>query len=96
MNKAFINLFIVYQLGDGWYVNSAPIITADWKAPSGQQWVVPLGAGFGRLSFLGKLPLNVQAGGFYNVVKPDAGPDWQLRVQVQVLLPTKILGGVAG
>ena len=24
---------------------------------------------------------------FYNVVKPDYGPDWQLRAQVQFLFP---------
>ena len=93
VSKMVINLFIVYQLGQGWYVNSAPIISADWNAPSGQQWIVPLGVGAGKLSFVGKLPLNVQVGAFYNVAKPDVGPDWQLRVQVQVLLPTKIIGG---
>lgn len=93
VSKMLVNLFLVYQLGQGWYVNSAPIIAADWKAPSGQQWTVPAGAGVGKLSFLGKLPLNAQVGAFYNVVKPDGGPDWQLRVQVQVLLPTKIIGG---
>ena len=33
------------------------------------------------------LPLNIQLGAFYNVVKPEFGPDWSTRVQVQVLLP---------
>ena len=93
VSRMLLNLFLVYQLGQGWYVNSAPIITADWKAPSGQQWVVPVGAGVGRLSFVGRLPLNVQIGAFYNVVKPDIGPDWQLRAQVQMLLPKSMLGG---
>lgn len=93
VSKMLINLFLVRQLGDGWYVNSAPIITADWKAASGQQWVVPLGAGFGKLSFIGKLPLNLQVGAFYNVVKPDIGPDWQLRVQAQVLFPSSLITG---
>ena len=87
VNKGLLQYFIVYQLGNGWYVNSAPINTANWKAESGQKFVVPLGAGAGKLVFLGKLPLNAQAGAYYNVVKPDVGPDWQLRVQVQVLLP---------
>lgn len=87
-----LNLFIVCQLGDGWYINSAPIINVNWKAESGQQWVVPLGAGFGKLTFVGgKLPLNIQIQYYYNVVKPDFGPDSQLRVQVQVLLPKSIL-----
>jgi hypothetical protein len=93
VNRGLINLFIVRQLGEGWYVNSAPIITVDWKASSGQQWIVPLGVGAGKLLFVGKLPLNVQVGYYYNIVKPDFGPKSQLRVQAQILLPTSIFGG---
>jgi hypothetical protein len=87
VNRGLLQYFIVYQLGNGWYVNSAPVNTANWKAESGQKFLVPLGAGGGKLLFLGKLPVNVQSQVYYNVVKPDAGPDWQLRVQLQVLLP---------
>ncbi|HET6349113.1 MAG TPA: neuromedin U [Candidatus Krumholzibacteria bacterium] len=87
VNKGLIQYFIVRQLGDGWYVNSAPIITVNWKAESGQKWVVPFGAGGGKLFFMGRLPVNVQSQAYYNVVKPDIGPDWQLRFQIQVLLP---------
>jgi hypothetical protein len=87
VSKGLLQYFIVYQLGNGWYVNSAPINTANWKAESGQKFLVPLGAGGGKLVFLGKLPVNLQSQVYYNVVKPDIGPDWQLRVQVQVLLP---------
>ncbi|MGD8727684.1 MAG: hypothetical protein PVH40_08565 [Gemmatimonadales bacterium] len=87
VSRGSLQYFIVRQLGNGWYVNSAPINTANWKAESGQKFLVPLGAGGGKLVFLGKLPVNMQSQVYYNVVKPDIGPDWQLRVQVQVLLP---------
>ncbi|MEJ2721118.1 MAG: neuromedin U, partial [bacterium] len=87
VNKGLINVFLAYQLGDGWYLNSAPIITVDWKADSGQKWIVPLGAGGGKVTMVGKLPINAQVGAYANVVKPDFGPDWQLRVQVQFFLP---------
>ena len=94
VNHMLLNLFIVRQLGDGWYVNSAPIITADWQADSGQQWIVPFGAGGGKLVMLGgKLPVNIQSQLYYNVVKPDFGPEWQWRFQVQILLPKSILSG---
>jgi hypothetical protein len=93
VNRGLIQYFIVRQLGDGWYVNSAPIITVNWKAADGQKWVVPFGVGAGRLIFVGKLPLNLQVGAYYNVVKPDIGPKWQFRIQAQVLLPTSILTG---
>ena len=87
VNKTFINLFLVYQLGGGLYVNSAPIITANWKADEGQKWIVPLGAGLGKVAKIGRLPVNTQVGAYANVVKPDIGPDWQFRVQVQFFLP---------
>ena len=87
VNKGLLQYFVVYQLGNGWYANSAPIITVDWTAPEGQQWTVPVGAGGGKLLFLGKLPVNIQSQAYYFVEKPDYGPDWQLRVQVQFLFP---------
>jgi hypothetical protein len=91
VNHMLLNLFIVRQLGKGWYVNSAPIITADWKAESDDRWIVPLGAGGGKLVLLGgKLPLNLQTQLYYNVVRPDFGPEWQWRVQAQILLPKTI------
>ena len=49
---------------------------------------IDVGVQGGKLVFLGKLPVNIQSQVYYNVVKPDVGPDWQLRFQVQVLLPT--------
>jgi len=88
VNKGLLQYFVVYQLGGGWYLNTAPIITVDWQAESGQRWKVPVGAGGGKLMFWGKLPVNVQAQAYTFVEKPDVGPDWQMRVQVQVLLPT--------
>lgn len=36
---------------------------------------------------LGKLTVNTQLGGYYNVVKPEDGPDWQVRLQVQLRFP---------
>ena len=87
VNRGLLNLFLVYQLGGGWYVNSVPIINVDWEAPEGQRWLVPLGAGAGKVAMLGRLPVNTQVGAYVNVVKPDIGPDWQLRLQVQFFLP---------
>jgi len=91
VNHMLINAFVVKQLGGGWYVNSSPIITADWTAKSEDQWIVPLGGGGGKMVMLGgKLPLNLQTQMYYNVVRPDFGPEWQWRVQVQIMLPASM------
>jgi hypothetical protein len=79
--------FLNYNFPNGTYITSAPIVTANWKAESGQQWTVPLGIGVGHIFHVGKLPVNTQISGYYNVVHPDDGANWQLRAQVQLMFP---------
>jgi hypothetical protein len=67
--------FVNYNFPKGWYVSTSPVITANWEADgSDNTWTVPVGGGFGRLIRIGKLPVNLQAQAFYNVVKPDDAP----------------------
>jgi hypothetical protein len=79
--------FVNYNFPDGFYINSVPIITANWEAESRQRWTVPLGAGVGKIFHFGALPVNMQLGAYYNVVQPDNGPGWQLRFQMQFMFP---------
>ena len=79
--------FINYNLPKGWYLTSAPIITANWEANSDNTWTVPFGGGVGKFFKIGKQPINTQLSAYYNVEKPNFGPDWQLRFQVQFLFP---------
>ena len=83
--------FINYNFpgGHGWYFVSSPIITADWTAAPGQQWIVPVGGGFGRLFKIGDQPISAAVQGFYNVVRPDNGPTWTLRLFVSLLFPDR-------
>lgn len=87
VSQMLIQPFVNYNFPKGWYLSSAPIVTANWEADSGDVWTVPIGGGMGKIFRLGKLPLNTQLQAFYNVVKPDEGPDWQLRFQLQFLFP---------
>ena len=86
-NNGLIQPFVNYNFSEGFYLTSSPILTVDWKADSGQRWVVPLGGGVGKIFHLGKLPVNTQLAAYYNVVHPDNGADWQLRFQVQLMFP---------
>jgi hypothetical protein len=80
--------FVNYNSTGGLYYCFSPVITADWKASGGNQWTVPLGGGVGKIFKIGgKLPLNLQAQAFYNIVSPDNGPDWSIRLQAAILLP---------
>jgi hypothetical protein len=88
VSAMLIQPFVNYNLPHGWYLTTAPIITANWKADSDNRWTLPLGAGVGKIVKLGRLPINVQLSAYNNVVTPEAfGADWQLRFQVQFLFP---------
>jgi len=79
--------FVNYNFEGGFYLTTAPILTADWKAENSQQWTVPVGGGVGKIFHLGKLPVNTQISAYYNVVRPDFGANWQIRAQVQLMFP---------
>jgi hypothetical protein len=86
-NNFLLQPFLNYNFPEGLYLTSSPIITANWKADSDDRWTVPLGGGVGKIFHFGKLPVNTQIQAFYNVVTPDDGADWTLRLQVQLLFP---------
>ncbi len=90
VNRFLTQYFVNYNLANGWYLTSSPIITADWEASSGNQWTVPVGGGFGKVFRIGTLPFNAAVAAFSNVVRPDPGPDWTLRFAIAVLLPKSI------
>lgn len=50
--------FINYNLSNGWYLVSSPIVTANWQAANGEQWILPVGGGVGRVFRVGRQPLN--------------------------------------
>jgi len=81
--------FINYNIpnGNGLYLTSAPIMTANWEADSSDTWTIPVGGGVGKIFKIGKQPINGQVSAYYNVEKPKFGADWQLRLQLQFLFP---------
>ncbi len=87
VNRMLLQYFVNYNLDDGWYLTSAPIITRNWNAPSGEDWVVPFGGGFGKIFRIGNQPMNAQVQAFYNAVDTTASGDWSIRFQLQFLFP---------
>lgn len=87
VNLFTFQYFINYNLPSGWYLVSAPINTANWEADSSDRWTIPVGGGAGKVVKIGNLPINLQSQVFYNIEKPENGPEWQLRLQMQLLFP---------
>jgi hypothetical protein len=89
VNQMTWQYFINYNLKKGWYLTSSPIITANWKAASGNVWTVPVGGGIGRVMRLGPQPVNVSVGFFGNAAHPSGGSPWGMRLQLAFLYPKK-------
>jgi len=87
VNLLTVQPFINYNLPQGWYLTSSPIITANWEADSDNRWTVPIGGGVGKIFKIDAQPINAQLTSYYNVVRPDGGADWQIRLQIQLLFP---------
>jgi hypothetical protein len=87
VNQTLLQPFVTYNLPEGWYVTSSPVITANWSADSSQRWSVPMGGGAGKLFRIGGQPINATLQAYDYVERPSFGPKWALRFQVQFLFP---------
>jgi hypothetical protein len=79
--------FVNYNLKKGWYLSSSPVISANWKASSGNVWTVPVGGGVGRILRLGLQPVNISAQFYGNAAHPSGGSPWGMRLQIAFLFP---------
>ncbi len=87
VNQMLLQYFVNYNMKKGWYLTTSPIITADWRAPSGNQAVVPFGGGVGRIMKLGFQPVNITGQFYGNAVHPTGESPWGMRLQIQFLFP---------
>ena len=71
-----LQYFINYNMKEGWYLEMAPIITANWRASSDNVWTVPVGGGIGRIMKVGFQPINGQLQFYGNAVYPTGGSSW--------------------
>ena len=93
VNQFLLQLFINYNFGKGWALASAPIITANWDAPDGEEWTVPLGLGFSRTTAFNNRPMTIGVQYYHNVEHPTASAADVLRVQISLLYPPRPKSG---
>ena len=87
VNQSLIQTFINYNLDNGWYLMTDPIILANWGVSSGNRWTVPVGGGIGRIFKVGNQPLNCRLRAYYNIERPDGAPEWSVNFSVAFLFP---------
>jgi hypothetical protein len=86
VSQLLLEPFVNYNMEEGWYLVSSPIITANWLAPS-NKWALPIGAGIGKIFRIGDQPMNASLQAFDYVLSPTGGPKWAVRAQLQFLFP---------
>ena len=87
-NLTLIQPFVNYNFGKGWALAFAPIITANWNAPSGDEWTVPLGFGISRTTVFNRRPMTLGVQYYANVEHPSGSAGHTLRFTVSLLYPT--------
>jgi hypothetical protein len=80
-----IEVQLSYAFSNDWYIQTAPTISRDCHAPSGQRWVIPIGADAGRAFKIGSQEMSLQIGAYHNIKKPAGGADWVLQTQISWL-----------
>jgi hypothetical protein len=89
VNTMLLQLIGFYNMRNGWYFVSAPLITANWEADSDNRWLVPIGGGIGRAFGLGSQPVAARFQAFYHVERPEGAPEWTLQIQFWLLFPKR-------
>jgi hypothetical protein len=83
-NALFLQPFVTYQLGKGWFLRSQPQMVIDWK--SGTK-VLPIDLGVGRTFQIGPQYVSLFVEPFWNV-SPDAGtPQYGFTFGASLLYP---------
>jgi hypothetical protein len=87
--------FASWFLGGGWSVGYSGNVLADWHAPSGDQWTVPVGLAIAKVVKLGRLPVRVQVAGQYMPVHPsEFGQEWNVQLVLSPVIPKLFKGTV--
>lgn len=87
VNQFMLQTFVNYNLPHGWYLTTAPFLSANWKLPNDDRWMVPVGGGFGKIVRTKRLTLDLQTQAFYYVQRPRSESEWSLLLQLKFLFP---------
>jgi hypothetical protein len=88
VSQMFLQPFVAYTTKTHTTFTVSSEMTANWEAPEGEQWTVPLIFQISQILKLGKQPISIQIGGKYYADTPRYGPNWGARFNFTLLYPT--------
>ena len=87
VNQFLLQWFVNYNMKKGWYLVTAPIVTANWRVSDDNRWIVPFGGGVGRIMKVGFQPVNISVQFYGNAVHPPGASPWGMKAAVTLLFP---------
>lgn len=84
VNALFLQPFVTYQLGRGWFVRSVPQMLFNWETDNE---VVPLDLGVGRVFQIGGQTVNIFVEPFWNAVHSEPAPKYGITFGLGLLYP---------
>jgi len=83
-NALFLQPFIIYQLGAGWFVRSQPQMIIDWKS---SKQLLPVDFGAGRVFTIGRQTVNCFVEPFWNASQNAPSPTYGVTFGLALLYP---------
>jgi len=88
VNQTFLQPFFAVSTANAMTFSIQSEMVANWEAPDGEEWTIPLNFQVSKVAKFGPLPASLGAGPGFYVVSPDGGPEWRLRGVVTLMLPS--------
>lgn len=89
VNQMYIQPFAAYGMKNAVTFTLSSESTANWLAPSGDTWTIPIIGQVSKVTHLGPFPFSVGCGAGYFLASPDSGPQWMLRMNFVLILPNR-------
>ncbi|MHC5022733.1 MAG: hypothetical protein ACYTGG_02315 [Planctomycetota bacterium] len=87
VSKLFIQPVLNFHFEGGWYIGLQDILwSIDWNDDA--RWSLPTGMRFGRVTKLGKQPVNFFVQPWYDLSGNNKGNEWGIKLNVTILFPT--------
>ena len=87
VNQTYVQPFLAYGTKTGVTYNVSSETAANWEAPSGEEWTVPIVFNVSKVLRLGRRPLSVGVGAGYYFDQPQGGPEWKFRSTLTLIFP---------
>jgi hypothetical protein len=88
LNQTFLQPFLAHTGESAVTFTIQSESTANWEAPSGEEWSIPLNVVVSKVARFGPFPASYGAGAGVYLASPDGGPEWKLRSTVTLMLPS--------